>query len=195
MEVTVSSRHRAASDELRSYIESKIGRLDRFDGALDRAEVCFSEERNPRISTKERCEVTLRGGGHVIRAHSAAVEQFAAVDLVLEKLEHQLHKLKTRINDRRRGKGHLSPTVVHTVGEATVDPVADGVAGALAPVGPPPKVVRTKTFAMPAMSIEEAVTELEMVSHDFYVFTHAESGQLAVLYRRSDGDLGLIQPG
>jgi putative sigma-54 modulation protein len=191
MEVTVSSRHRAASDELRSYIESKIGRLDRFDGALDRAEVCFSEERNPRINTKERCEVTLRGGGHVIRAHSAAVEQFAAVDLVLEKLEHQLRKLKTRINDRHRGKGHISQTVVHTVGEGAVETSVDG---AVAPVGPAPKVVRTKTFAMPAMSIDEAVTELEMVSHDFYVFTDAETGQLAVLYRRSDGDLGLIQP-
>jgi putative sigma-54 modulation protein len=199
MEITVSARHVAVSDELKSYAESKIGRLDRFDGAMERAEVRFKEERNPRISAKERCEVTIYGKGHVVRAHGAAFEQFAAVDLVVDKLELQLTKLKTRLKDRYRGKGHVPVDVVHTVGvsdavpsEGAFDGTLESVEGAVA-VEAPPKVVRVKTFEMPAMTVEDAITQLEMVSHEFYVFHNVETGEIEVLYRRDDGDVGLIR--
>ena len=84
MDISVSSRHLAVSDELHQYAESKIGRLGKYLGGMDRAEVHFSEERNPRISAKERCEVTMHGHGHVVRARVAAHDQFAAVDLVFD---------------------------------------------------------------------------------------------------------------
>ena len=92
----MSARHTDVSPALRAAAEEKIGRLSRFLGGMDRAEVHFSEERNPRIAAKEVCEVSLEGRGHHLRCKAAAADAFAAVDLAVEKLEHQLHKVKTK---------------------------------------------------------------------------------------------------
>jgi ribosome hibernation promoting factor len=96
LEITVSARHTDISPALRSAAEDKIGRLSRFLDDMERAEVHFSEEHNPRIEAKEICEVTLHGHGHHVRCKVAAVDGFAAVDLAVDKLEQQLHKLKTK---------------------------------------------------------------------------------------------------
>lgn len=96
MDITVSARHIDISPALRAAAEDKIGRLSRFEEGLLRAEVHFSEERNPRISAKEVCEVTMEGGGHRVRCKAAAIDPFAAIDLAVEKLEQQLFKLKTK---------------------------------------------------------------------------------------------------
>lgn len=96
MDITVSARHMDISTALRAAAEDKIGRLSRFQDGIQRAEVHFSEERNPRISDKEVCEVTMDGGGHHLRCKVAAADPFAAIDLAVAKLEHQLHKLKTK---------------------------------------------------------------------------------------------------
>ncbi|MEX2293790.1 MAG: ribosome-associated translation inhibitor RaiA [Acidimicrobiales bacterium] len=96
MDITVSARHMDISPALRAAAEDKIGRLSRFQDDLHRGEVHFSEERNPRISDKEVCEVSLEGGGHHLRCKVAAADPFAAIDLAVAKLEQQLHKLKTK---------------------------------------------------------------------------------------------------
>ena len=91
MEITVSARHIDISPALRAAAEEKFGRLSRFGDGFERAEVHFVEERNPRIAAREVCEVTVEGGGRRLRAKAAAADTFAAIDLVVEKLEHQLH--------------------------------------------------------------------------------------------------------
>lgn len=97
MDITVSARHIEISTALRAAAEEKIGRLSRFLDGLLRAEVHFSEERNPRIADKkEVCEVSMEGGGHHVRCKVAATDPFAAIDLAVSKLEQQLHKLKTK---------------------------------------------------------------------------------------------------
>ncbi|MGQ0830200.1 MAG: ribosome hibernation-promoting factor, HPF/YfiA family [Microthrixaceae bacterium] len=96
MDITVSARHIEISTALRAAAEEKIGRLGRFLDGMLRAEVHFSEERNPRIADKEVCEVSMEGGGHHVRCKVAAADPFAAIDLAVAKLEHQLHKLKTK---------------------------------------------------------------------------------------------------
>ena len=96
MDITVSARHIEISTALRAAAEEKIGRLSRFQDDLLRAEVHFSEERNPRIADKEVCEVSMEGGGHHLRCKVAAADPFAAIDLAVSKLEQQLHKLKTK---------------------------------------------------------------------------------------------------
>ncbi|MDP1818394.1 MAG: ribosome-associated translation inhibitor RaiA [Acidimicrobiales bacterium] len=101
MEITVSARHIDISPALRAAAEDKIGRLSRFGGGIDRAVVHFLEERNPRIADKEVCEVKLEGGGVTLLAKAAAADTFAAIDLVVEKLEHQLHSLKNRLVTRQ----------------------------------------------------------------------------------------------
>jgi putative sigma-54 modulation protein len=109
LEITVSARHTDISPALRAAAEEKIGRLSRFLGGMDRAEVHFSEEHNPRIPAKEVCEVSLEGHGHHVRCRAAAVDGFAAVDLAVEKLEHQLHKLKTKLVPRKARRAEAEP--------------------------------------------------------------------------------------
>ena len=116
MDITVSARHTDVSPALRATAEDKIGRLARYVDGITRAEVHFSEERNPRIADKEVCEVTLAGRGHHVRCKVSGPDGFVAVDRAVEKLEHQLHKLKTKLVER------------HTGGRRAARPL-DGLAG------------------------------------------------------------------
>ncbi|HEX4979758.1 MAG TPA: ribosome-associated translation inhibitor RaiA [Acidimicrobiales bacterium] len=97
---------------LRATVEEKIGRVARFYDGMELAEVRFVEERNPRIAAREICEVTVRGRGHVVRARASAADGFAAVDLVVDKLEHQLAKLKSRLVARSHPRRALAGSAV-----------------------------------------------------------------------------------
>jgi putative sigma-54 modulation protein len=120
LEITVSARHTDISPALRAAAEDKIGRLSRFLDGMDRAEVHFFEEHNPRIAAKEVCEVTLEGHGHLVRCKASAADGFAAVDAV-EKLEHQLYKLKSKLVPRKARRNGTEPSV------------SDDIVGLLAP--------------------------------------------------------------
>ena len=98
MDVSVSGRNIELSDALRSTAIEKISRLSRFLDGMDRAEVHFVEERNPRIAHREVCDVVVEGRGRRLRAKAAAADAFAAVDLAVAKLEHQVHSLKTKLS-------------------------------------------------------------------------------------------------
>lgn len=176
MDIKVSGRHTEVSDALREATIDKIGRLSRYVDGMDRAEVHFSEEKNPRISDKEICEVTLEGHGHHVRCKVSAPDGFVAVDRAVEKLEHQLHKLKTKLNRRAGGPDH----------DEIVTALPDDAAASA------PRIVKTKQFAMSTMDAEEASVQMDLLGHDFYVFTHVVTGRTAVVYRREDGDVGLI---
>jgi putative sigma-54 modulation protein len=183
VDVSVSSRNIELTESLRSVAEAKIGRLDRFLDGMDHAEVHFSEERNPRIAHKDVCEVTLEGHGHHVRAKVAAADPFAAVDAAVEKLEHQLTKLKTKLvsrNHPRRSRG------------AVAGAEADGLGATLAPEIDPSRIVRSKQFTMKPMTPDEAVLQMDLLGHDFYFFANAETGRAGVVYRRRSGDIGLI---
>jgi putative sigma-54 modulation protein len=106
MDVTVSCRHIDLSPGQRELVQFKIGKLDRIVGGMDRAEVHFTEERNPRISEREVCEVTMDGHGHRLVAKVAATDPMAAMDLAIEKLENQLQTLKSRLMAHHHGKAH-----------------------------------------------------------------------------------------
>ena len=103
----MSARHTDISPALRAAAEEKIGRLSRLLGGMDRARVHFSEEHNPRISAKEVCEVTLEGRGLHLRCKAAAADGFGAVDLAVEKMEHQLHKAKTKRVPRKARRAEV----------------------------------------------------------------------------------------
>ena len=116
MDVVISNGRRIVPDEVRALVEEKVGRLDRYCPGLEQAEVRFSEEHNPRIADCERCEVIMAGHGRVIRARAAAPEPLAAVDQVVEKLEHQLEKTKGRLisSHKRRGLGEPAQLMRHS---------------------------------------------------------------------------------
>ena len=188
MEITVSARHTEVSDALREAVVEKIGRLSRFLEGMDHAEVHFYEERNRRIADREVCEVVLEGHGHHVRCKVSAPDGFAAIDQAVNKLEHQLHKLKSKLQRRshRGGRPRLStgPAADGALAVALDDAETNGAAD--------PRIVKVKRHALKPMLPEEAVLQLDLVGHDFYFFTNAETGRSAVLYRRADGDLGLI---
>jgi putative sigma-54 modulation protein len=181
VDVTVSSRHVEVSPALRDAVAEKIGRLDRYLEGMDRAEVHFSAERNPRIDDREICEVTLTGHGHVVRVKVTAADQFAAIDAAVAKLEQQLYKLKSRLVDRHKGRTRVSPRAIEPV-------VGDGeeVVGG--------RLVKTKQFTMKPMTVDEAILNMELLGHAFFFFSNADTGATAVVYQRADGDIGLILP-
>ena len=183
MDVTVRRRHMEVSTALRTAATEKVGRLDRFLDGWDQAEVHFFEERNPRIAEKEVCEVTLRGHGHVLRAKACSADPFAAVDRVVDKLEHQIEKLKGRLVGRSHPRRHTPASVLpHDDDDGDGD---EGEAGGR-------RIVKTKQFAIKPMTPEEAALQMELLNHDFYFFTNSETGRAAVVYARDDGDVGLI---
>jgi putative sigma-54 modulation protein len=199
MRVTVSSRNTDVSEALRAAATEKIGRLDRFLDGLERAEVHFSEERNPRITDKEVCEVTMEGHGHHIRCKVAAPDGFAAVDRAVEKLEQQLTRLKTRLKGKSKLNGRADRT---TAGPAarTVAAVIDEDEDAESTLADEAYITRSgqaivkrKSFAMRPLSVDDAVLQLDLLDHDFFFFTNADTGGPAVLYRRHSGGLGLIE--
>ena len=194
MEITVSSRHTEVSDLLRASTIDKIGRLGRFLEGMDRAEVHFSEHNHRRVADKEVCEVTLVGHGHHVRCKVSAPDGFAAVDKAVEKLEHQLHKLKTKLLRRshqhaRRANGTAADAAPDTAAGAAE---AEAEADAENEDGAQPRIVKTKTFQMKPMTPQEAALQMDLLGHDFFFFMSAETERATVVYRRDDGDIGLI---
>lgn len=188
MDVNVSSRHVELTPALRGAATEKIGRLQRFLPGMERAEVHFTEQRNPRIADKDVCEVTMEGHGHHVRVKVAAADPFAAVDAAVDKLEHRLHRLKSKLVDR----GHRRPLPAPgAVEEATEELVP---AAPLPPIAEDPslRIVRTKQFAMRPMAPDEAALQMDLLGHSFFFFRNAETGRSAVVYRRAAGDIGLI---
>ena len=181
MEITVSSRHTEVSELLRESTIDKIGRLGRFLEGMDRAEVHFSEEHTRRNADKEVCEVTMVGHGHHVRCKVSAPDGFAAVDLAVEKLEHQLHKLKTKLLKRTHANGRKA-----NGNGAAPGPVREDESDTR------PRIVKTKSFQIKPMTPEEATMQMGLMGHDFFFFTNAETERAAVVYRRDDGDVGLI---
>ena len=187
MDISIQGRNVEVSEALKDSVEEKLSRLVRFLDGMERAEVRFLEERNPRIADKEVCEVTMHGHGHVVRAHAAAGDPFAAVDRVVDKLEHRIEKLKGKLVDRSHPRRHTNSADTAAAPPDAVpgEEEEDEDEGR-------PRIVRTKQFAIKPMTPEEAALQMELLSHDFFLFTNADSGAAAVVYRRKDGHIGLI---
>ena len=192
MEVTVSARHMEIPEKLRLSAEEKIGKLGRFVEGMDRAEVHFTTHRNPRIAEPELCEVTLEGHGHHVRAKVAAVDGYVAIDKAVAKLEQQLHKLKTKLQRQKKGGGKR-PATVPADALTSDTTVLDRPAVDEAPaVDTGPKIVKVKRFAPMGMTADEAAQRMDLLGHGFFFFTNLDTGRAAVVYRREDGDIGLI---
>ena len=174
---------------------------------MDHADVHFWEEKNPRIANKDLCEVTLEGHGHHVRAKVAAPDPLTAVDLVVDKLSGQLHKLKNKIRRKpfhHTTKSNSTPVPASVLIEELIpsqvavleresDEYGDFEFDGLDMVPVPGPIVKIKEFALEAISIDDAISRLDLVGHDFYFFRNAETGNTSVIYRRDDGTLGLIK--
>jgi putative sigma-54 modulation protein len=180
MQVKVAGRHMTVTDPTREYAEEKFGRIAKiYDAEPVVAEVVLDVRKNRSHPDRFTAEATIRLKGHVVRAEETSTDMHAAIDLAADKAEVQMRKYKSRVLDRRN----------HGV---SVTKTAPGDAEIREEV--PAEVVRVKIFDTKPMTEEEAVLQLELLGHDFFVFRHAESDLVNVLYRRNDGDYGLIQP-
>ena len=202
MDIVVSGRNVQITDTVKEAIRQKVGTLDRFVAGLDRADVVFKEERNPRIEAPENVEVTLEGHGHHIRAKSTGRDQLHAVDLAVTKLEKQLRKLKTQVEKRHRPNFHRHQNH-HPLQRALNGQVAAVADQEGAPVPdlddqpvddrPEPSIVRTKSIELTPMTAEDAALRMELLDHGFFLFCNRDTGRACVVYQRDDGDIGLIE--
>ncbi|MDP2182842.1 MAG: ribosome-associated translation inhibitor RaiA [Actinomycetota bacterium] len=181
MKMIVKGRHMAVTQPIHDYAEEKIGRLGKIlDQDTMTVEVEIYHEKNPSIEKNQIAEVTVWiTRGPVIRAKEASMDMYAAIDLVSEKLETQFRKYKGKMADRHSPKAAIPPVPAPDIGE---------------PEAEEPAIVKTKSLELKPMTPEEAILQLELLGHDFFVFTSAETETVSVLYRRNDGDYGLIEP-
>ena len=182
MDVVIRGKNVKVSESLRSAATEHLAKLDRFANGFARAEVDFSEARNPRIAESQTCEVLVHVKGHLLKAHASASEPFAALAAVCDKVEHQVKRLK----DKRVARTH--PRRVRT--ERVELPPQEGDDQE---EPEPARIVKTKQFEIKPMSAEEATLQMDLLGHDFFFFTRSETGRAAVLYRRNDGNFGLIE--
>lgn len=204
LQIRVSARHTSVRDRDRDLIIEKIDRLAKFLPGMDSAHVHFSAERNPRIVDKEVCEVTLEGHGHHVRCTANGPDHLTAVDRAIAKLENKLHKLKTRLARKPTHRDHSKAKLwAQEPSELPADLLpgeqAEEVAGAVngeavadAAEASEYRIVKMKQVEKLVLVPEEAALRMDLVSHDFYFFTNADTGRAAVVYRRDDGDIGLI---
>ncbi len=169
MEILVRGKNIDVSPALKTYAEKKLSKIDKYlrQSALS-CQATFSTERDNHV-----LEVTVTLNGYLLRAEESARDAFSVVDLVMEKLEKQIEKYRTKI--LKRDKAEL-PLPNHSYGQETG------------------RIVRVKRFAIKPMPPEEATMQMELLGHDFFVFQNAETGSVNVVYRRKDGDYGLIEP-
>jgi len=181
MQFQVKGRNLEVSDAIRSYAESKLAKLER-QLTDPRVELELAVEKNPSIAQNHVAEATVWTTGPVLRARQASGDMHASIDQLADKLERQLH----RYVDRRRSKRRRP---ARAAAAASAPGTMQGMSDELEP-----RIVKTKQFAVNRMSSEEAVNQLELVGHDFFVFRSDDSGEVKVVYRRRDGGYGLIEP-
>jgi len=197
LDIAVRSRNLEVPTTLRQSVERKVGKLARFIGGMDRAEVVFFEERNPRLARRDVCEVTVHGHGHTVRARATGADPLSAVDRVIDKLEAQMVKLKGKLVGRSHPRRAAAPPDGSRPPAAGTPPApARGPqpAPARTPQTAPSRrrIVSTEPASTKPMTPEEAVLQMELAGQGFYLFTNSETGRAAVVYAREDGDIGLI---
>lgn len=186
--LVIQGKNIDVTDAIRSYVNEKIERaVGHFSQITDEVDISLSVARNPRISESQSAEVTLYANGTVIRAEESSQDMYASIDKVADKISRQLRKFKER-NGIHRTK-HSPKTSVVVGQQPPMDPPREDREPEL-----PKEVIRTKYFTMPPMSVEDALHQLDIIDHDFYVFRNAGTGEINVIYERNHGGYGVIQP-
>ncbi len=188
MDLKMQGRNIQIDDRIRAYASQKLNRLDRLLPENSLAEVVVNSSTTRSQADRITIQATIKLGRVVLRAEQRASSANAAIDSVVDILERKIGKFKSQTYRSKRGKKSTPLRVLQAEGaEQIVDPregtiLSDGT------------LLRLKQFPMEPMRVEEAALQMEMVGHSFYMFLNDESGQHNVLYRRDDGNYGLIQP-
>jgi putative sigma-54 modulation protein len=191
MQLTIKGRNIEVTDRLRSYVDKKIGRLDRFLPELAEARVELSEEASQKTSHRQVAQVTVRSNGTLLRAEERSNDIYAAIDAVTDKLHRQIRRYK----GKRRRKMERAQVAAAAAEEYELTDLVEQLEGVEEDEGfVEGRIVRVKRFQMVPMATEEAMEQMELLGHDFFVFFNPAEDAVNVLYRRADGNYGLLQP-
>lgn len=186
MELSVNGRNMEVTTRLRNYVEKKTGKLDRYMPNLAEIHVDLSETNARSAIERQVAQITIRDKrGTILRAEERSNDMFASIDAVVDKLYRQISRYRGKRQRKWRvGNGNNEELIM---GEPL--PLEEELAES-----DEPAIVRTKKFTMRPMSAEEALDQIELLGHDFFVFFNADEQAVNVLYRRRDNDYGLLQP-
>jgi ribosomal subunit interface protein len=201
VEIVVTARHTEVPDRFRRHAEEKLAKIELLAPRAHRIDVEVSHEANKRqASSCERVELTVRAKGPVIRAEACAGDQYAALDQAFNKLLERLRRARDR---RKVHHGRHAPTSVHDATRSLSAAELDGTSatgaqaaasgGNAGEMGDSPIVIREKVHAARPMSIDDALYEMELVGHDFYLFIDEANGSPNVVYRRKGWSYGVIR--
>lgn len=196
MEIVVAGRHTEVSPRYRAHLEQKLDKVTQLAPRAQRIDVLVSHEANPRqAGSSERVELTVVDRGPVIRAEACADDRYAALDLALGKLLERLRRTRDRRKDHRNHTP-LAPVDVRPPQPSEEEPAAPVVAedGSVeTTLGDSPVVIREKVHRAQPMTVDDALYEMELVGHDFFLFVDVETAQPAVAYRRRGWSYGVIK--
>lgn len=187
MDIILKSQNCEIAPRLKEEALSRLEHALRFYDRLLAIEMVFRQEHNPRIAQPAAVEVTARTKGHLIRAQGVGEDHRAAVDAAVERFERQLARYKARLVDRtqrRRQAGAEVAVAMQPLGASRDGSGAEDTS---------PRIVRRKSFELAPMLPEDAALQLELLGHEFFLFHNAATGRCGVVYRRRDGQLGLIE--
>ncbi|MDP4178146.1 MAG: ribosome-associated translation inhibitor RaiA [Bacillota bacterium] len=174
MKIKIIGKNIELTEALREVVEKKLSKLDKYFNPNIEATVTLSVQKNRKI-----IEVTIPFNGVILRGEEVNDDMYASIDLVVDKMERQIRKQKTRLERRLYG-GSLR---FQNFPESDIQDKAEDT-----------KIVKTKKFAFKPMSVEEAVLQMELLGHSFFVYQSAETDEVNVVYKRKDGHYGLIEP-
>ena len=191
MHVTITGRNIDLTPALKDYFIDKLKRSEKhFDHPIE-ATALLTVAKNPSIANSQTAEVTVKINGSIIRGEESTENMYASIDLVADKIERQLRKYKNRYWDKANKNHHEEPEVF----DASADLDSDAaVSKALWADDVRPKIVRSKRFSLKPMAPEEAVSHMDLLGHDFFVFINCDTGHVNTIYHRRDGNYGLIEP-
>ena len=198
MEVVVTGRHCEVSDRFREHVSEKLTRLEKHDHRIMRVQVEVELEKNPRQHDRAtKVELTAFSKGPVIRAEAAAEDKMGALDLALDKMQSQMRRAADRRRVHKGRNDHLSvgeavAALPEPVDSEVEDEVIERKVGPITVTGDGPLVVREKSHTAAPMTLDQALYEMELVGHDFYLYVDKESERPAVVYRRRGYDYGVI---
>ena len=195
MDVVVTGRHCELSDRFRGHVTEKLSRLEKHDHRIIRVQVEVENERNPRQADRAvRLELTAFSKGPVIRAEASAEDKMSALDLALDKMASQMRKAadRRRVHRERRERVADLLDVPEVGSSANATSETERQVGPITVTGDGPLVVREKTHAASAMTLEQALYEMELVGHDFYLYVDKDTERPCVVYRRHGYDYGVI---
>jgi putative sigma-54 modulation protein len=187
MKLLIQGNNITVTEAIHDYVEEKVEKaVKHFHNITTKVDVHLSVARNARITNKHKAEVTVYANGTVIRAQEGSENLYASIDLVSDKISRQLRKYKERLLDKNQDTPKTSAIIEEK-------PVEGDLIGDRQPELPS-EVVRMKYFSMPPMTIDEALEQLQLVDHDFYMFRNKETNEINVIYIRNHGGFGVIQP-